>query len=138
MITINQEILSEDIRNFILDGFNEHATNKIGYDGFVKDQIAFTVHNEGKLIGAVSVSLFYGALWIKLLFVSKDYRGNQMGTLLLNKALDYGKEQGCNFAFVETLSFQALEFYEKHGFKLDFTRGGFRDGISFHYLQKNL
>ena len=31
----------------------------------------------------------------------------------------------CPFAFVETMGFQALEFYEKCGFKLEFTRAGY-------------
>jgi hypothetical protein len=75
MIIINQEILSENIREFILKGFNEHSTNKIGYNGFVKDQIAFTAQDEGKLIGAISISIFYGVLWIKLLFVDISIAG---------------------------------------------------------------
>jgi GNAT superfamily N-acetyltransferase len=138
MIDINQTILSEDIKEFILDGFNEHTTSVIGYDGFVRDQVAFTAYDEGRLIGAISMMSYYGALWIKLFFVDKDYRKTGIGKQLLEKALDYGREQGHKFAFLETLSFQALEFYKKFGFELEFTRQGYKDGISFHYLRKNL
>jgi len=138
MVDINQTILSEDIREFILNGFNEHTTSVIGYDGFVKDQVAFTAHDEGRLIGVISVMSYYGALWIKLFFVDKDYRKTGIGKQLLERAMDYGKEQEHKFAFLETLSFQALEFYEKFGFELEFTRQGYNDGISFHYLRKNL
>jgi len=36
------------------------------------------------------------------------------------------------------MSFQALEFYQKMGFELDFTRPGYAHGTSFHYLSKKL
>ena len=138
MIDINQTLLSEDIREFILNGFNEHTVGILGYDGFVRDQVAFTAHDQDKLIGAISVMSYFGALWIKLLFVEKNHRKKRVGNLLLEKALNFGQEQGHKFAFVETLSFQALEFHKKFGFELEFTRQGYQDGIAFHYLRKNL
>jgi len=138
MIKVNQEILTEDIREFILNGFSEHSISKLGYNGFVKEQIAFTAKENNKLIGAIIVSPYYGALWIKLFFVDKNYRGNRIGKQLLEKALNHGKEQKLKFAFVETLSFQALEYYKNFGFVLEFTREGYQNEIAFHYLRKYL
>ncbi len=53
-------------------------------------------------------------------------------------ALEFGKKRGCQFAFVETMSFQALEFYQKNGFAIDFSREGYARNTSFHYLRKDL
>lgn len=56
----------------------------------------------------------------------------------MQHALEYGKLRGCRFAFVETMSFQAPEFYQKLGFSIDFKREGFDAGASFYYLRKIL
>ena len=56
----------------------------------------------------------------------------------MKNALKYGKENKCPFAFVETMSFQALDFYQKLGFQLEYTRTGYAHGTSFHYLRKDL
>lgn len=61
-----------------------------------------------------------------------------MGVRLMECALKYGSDKACPFAFVETMSFQALGFYRKMGFELEFTRSGYKHGTSFHYLQKLL
>ena len=42
-----------------------------------------------------------------------------MGKTLLDQMVTYGIEAKYPFAFVETMSFQALEFYKKMGFTLD-------------------
>jgi len=59
MIKVSQEILTEDLREFILNGFSEHSINHVGYDGFVKEQIAFTAKENNKLICVISVSPYY-------------------------------------------------------------------------------
>lgn len=55
-------------------------------------------------------------------------------TALLGEKAD----KACPFAFVETMSFQALDFYRKMGFELEFTRSGYKHGTAFHYLRKLL
>ena len=53
-------------------------------------------------------------------------------------ALTYGRDNKCSFAFVETMSFQAIGFYQKIGFELEFTRSGYKRDTSFYYLRKSL
>lgn len=91
-----------------------------------------------ELVGVFVVEQFWGALHIKYAMVSKSYRKQGIGSMLMKKALAYGKEVSCPFAFVETMSFQALPFYEKHGFHLDFTRSGFSEGVSLYYMSRSL
>ena len=81
---------------------------------------------------------FYGGLHIKHLFLDRTLRGKGLGTALMKKAFERGYELGCRFAYVETLSFQALGFYQKLGFTLDYTREGYNRGVSMHYLHKDL
>jgi len=57
---------------------------------------------------------------------------------LIEHVLCYGKEQGCSFAFVETMNFQAPEFYQKLGFQIELKRDGYAGDSSFYYLRKDL
>ena len=79
-----------------------------------------------------------GALHVKYVYVDDAYRGQGLATRLIERAFAYGRENKCFFAFVETMSFQALGFYQKMGFQLEFTRPGYAHGTSFHYLRKDL
>lgn len=90
------------------------------------------------LAGAIVVERFWDALHVKYVYVDDHYRNQGIGTRLMQRAIGYGLEQNCPFAFVETMSFQALDFYQKMGFFLDFTRPGYAHGTSFHYLSKKL
>ena len=54
----------------------------------------------------------------------------------MEHAFKYGRQEGCRFTFVETMSFQAPEFYEKIGFKIELKRNGYDANTSFYYLIK--
>lgn len=130
--------LTKELKKQIYDGFSRHAVSITGHDEKF-DSAAFTASNQqGAFIGAVVVEFFWGALHIKYVYVEEEYRGCGIATKLMQDALSYGISHQCSFAFVETMSFQALEFYQKTGFVLDFTRSGYKFGTSFHYLSKKL
>jgi uridine kinase len=135
---IKLQSLSNDFKRQIYDGFSRHAIAKIGHDEKF-DPVAFIASNEkSSFIGAVVIELFWGALHVKYVYVEDEYRGCGIATKLMEQALSYGRDNQCPFAFVETMSFQALSFYQKMGFVLEFTRSGYKHGTSFHYLSKNL
>jgi ribosomal protein S18 acetylase RimI-like enzyme len=58
--------------------------------------------------------------------------------MLIGHVEEYAKSQNCDFVFLETMSFQALDFYEKLGFKVELKRDGYAEGASIYYLKKNL
>jgi ribosomal protein S18 acetylase RimI-like enzyme len=59
-------------------------------------------------------------LTIKFLWVSEKLRRQSIGSQLLKKAEETAKERGCQYAFLDTFSFQAPEFYKKYGYKEQF------------------
>lgn len=137
MITIQMQPLSKELQKLIYQGFSQHAIAMTGHDEKF-ESVSFEASDEGTFIGAAVVEHFWGALHIKYVYIEKENRSQGIGTMLMEKALAYGKENQCNFAFVETMSFQALAFYQKLGFQLEFTRSGYSHGTSFHYLRKDL
>ena len=138
MIEISQTSLSDDLKKTILQGFSRHAVEETGMDGLTDAPIVFQALENDKFIGAVVVMLFWGQLWIKYVYVDESHRQKGIATQLMNVGLDYGRQQKCDFAFVETMNFQAVGFYEKLGFHIEFTRDGYAKGTSFVYLRAPL
>ncbi len=137
MIEILQQPLTDALKAQIYDGFRRHSIEMTGHDE-KNDVVAFIAMDNEIFAGAVAVEIFWGALHIKYTYVSDQYRDQGLGTRLMDNAFLYGQKNHCPFAFVETMSFQALEFYEKIGFQLEFTRSGYSHDTSFHYLRKDL
>ncbi|MBX9805513.1 MAG: GNAT family N-acetyltransferase [Alphaproteobacteria bacterium] len=130
--------LTPETQKYVYDTFSKHAIETTGIDGFAEDPISFEIHQDDKRVGCIVVRLFWGQLHIKYLVVNESCRGQGIGRRLVEQACDYAKERGCHFVFVETLSFQAPEFYNKLGFKVDFVRHGYDKGASFYYLKREL
>lgn len=137
MIEVKEQLLTEELKKRIYAGFGKHAKAMTGHDEKF-DPVAFVANDKGYFAGAIVVELFWGALHVKYIYVDDEYRGKGVGSKLMDCALKYGQSNRCPFAFVETMSFQALDFYRKVGFELEFTRSGYKHGTSFHYLRKPL
>lgn len=136
-LEIEEEEPSWDLEKKSYQGFLQHSLETFGYNGDVSE-FAFVCRSEGNLLGHITGKSFYGGLHIKLLIVNQTMRGKGLGTALMNKAFQRGRELDCHFTYLETLNFQALDFYKKLGFVLDYTRTGYNHGVSMHYLSKEL
>lgn len=75
-------------------------------------------------------------LEIEYLWVSEVLRGQGIGTRLIEKAEQVAKERGCQYAFLNTFSFQAPEFYKKLGYKEIFALENYPvTGKKFYFLK---
>jgi ribosomal protein S18 acetylase RimI-like enzyme len=138
MFKIEPEKLTHDLKSHIFERFANHSISQVGTD-MKNPSVSFVAREEnGEFAGAIVCELFWGALYVKYLMIEERLRGKRLGTMLLEKAEAFGKENNCAFSFLETMSFQALDFYIKNGYLLEFTRAGFYQGHSFHYLKKTL
>jgi ribosomal protein S18 acetylase RimI-like enzyme len=138
ILQINQNKLSDEIKKKIFNGFGQQAIEATGINGLSEDPTSFEMFDGTEFAGAIVVQPFWGQLHIKYLFVEKNYRGQGIGCLLMNQALEFGSKCGCQFAFVETMSFQAPDFYQKMGFTIEFSRPGYAENTILHYLKKSL
>ena len=136
MIKITQEKFGDDLEQTMYKELAGHAREQMGCSE-ITEVIAFVAKDNDLLAGAVAVQPFWGTLHIKLLVVKKEFRLQKIATKLMQRVFEYGKENNCRFAFLETFSFQALSFYQKLGFQLEFTRHGYSHDVSFHYLRKD-
>lgn len=135
--SIQQSPVTTELTTKIDAGFRQHGFDATGYDIPI-DRIAFVAHNEDTFAGAVTAHLLWGTLHIRHMFIETQYRRQGLGKTLMEKALEYGKAHGCSVAFVDTMSFQALGFYQRLGFVHEFTRTGFAHNSVLYYLKKEL
>lgn len=76
-------------------------------------------------------------LEIHYLFVDEPFRQSGYGAKLLNKAENIAKEKQCEFVKLDTLSFQALDFYLKQGYEV-YGKIENAGRHTHYYMKKNL
>lgn len=114
----------------------KQATQKKGFNPL--DFFSFFIRNaDNTIVGGCNGCALYGCLYIDQLWVSDLLRKQGWGAALIEAALQYGKENGCTFATVNTFDWEALGFYQKLGFKIEFERHGFLKDSVFYFLRKN-
>lgn len=136
-LTIEQTPVTTELTNFVDEGFRTHGLEVTGFDEPIR-RMAYIARDGQTFVGCVTANILWGTLHIRHMFIVPEYRRKGLGKQLVEKALEYGQTHGCSAAFVDTLSFQALGFYQKLGFTLEFSRTGFAHGASMHYLKKSL
>ena len=108
----------------ISEGLREYNRSAGGPSNF--QRLAIILRDEqGTVVGGIVGGSYWGWLHIDILWVREDYRGAGHGFALLQAAEAEGRARGCRGIYLDTFSFQAPEFYRRHGF----TEHGRLDGI---------
>ncbi|QUM80724.1 GNAT family N-acetyltransferase [Moritella sp. 5] len=129
------EPLDNDI-NEIRCGLIKHNTPFLG--GIIKSEVSYYAVEGDKKMGGIVADLWGNWLLIKFLWVDDSMRGKQVGSELLHLIEEYAKSEGCKSALVDTLSFQAKPFYEKHGYKCQMVLENYPLDSSLSFLTKSL
>jgi len=137
LFTIKEEPYRDERLQEIDKGFEQHALETTGaMQEFHRCILA--AYNGKTFLGSLALHLLWGSIQIRYFFIKPQYRRKGLGKALMTAALQYGKDHNCHIAFVDTMSYQALPFYKKLGFTLEFSRGGFHHGFEQHFLKKDL
>ena len=94
--------------------------------------------DKGELMAGLVAETFGNWLEIEYLFVKEEFRGQGIGSQLLQQAESEAKKKNCRYAFVNTYQFQAPTFYQKQGYKEVFTLKDYPYTGQRHYYQKDL
>lgn len=99
----------------------------------------FVRNNAGDIIAGCNGSVVFGSIYTDQLWVHPDHRKVGLGRKLMERVHVFGREAGSNSAIVTTMSFQnALSFYEKLGYQIEFEREGYASASSCLLLRRNL
>jgi GNAT superfamily N-acetyltransferase len=73
------------------------------------------------------------------LWASKKYRKQGIARKIMENVHDYGRNQKCSIATIQTMEFQgAVEFYKKLGYIQDFKRSGYINNCHCIFMKKEL
>lgn len=91
-----------------------------------------------KVLGGVSGVAFYGSLYVDSLWVDQTLRKRGWGTKLMLETEKIGRERGARFITLNTMDWEALPFYQKLGYSIEFVREGYDKDSKMFMLRKSL
>ena len=92
----------------------------------------------GEIVGGVIGATYWNWLYINLMWVREDLRGQGYGQQLLTLAEDEARKRGAKHAYLDTFSFQAPGFYQKSGYEEFGRLEDFPPGHTRYFMTKAL
>ncbi len=122
-ITRDDNPKSEDIQ-ILNDGIIEYAKQQRDHKPF--RPFSFFIRDEkGNIKGGCNGVILYGCLHVDSLWVHESLRGQGFGKQLMAEIEKTAQENNCPFVTVFTMDWEALDFYKKIGFYVEFERHGY-------------
>jgi GNAT superfamily N-acetyltransferase len=122
----------------LLAGLGSHAKPQAGPANAESLTLVVRRPDEAAPLGGLHARIFYGWMYVNLLHLPEDLRGQGLGRVLMQRAELAARARGCTGIWLDTFSFQARPFYESLGFRLFATLEDYPPGHSRHYLMKRL
>lgn len=118
-------------------GLRAFNTEQAGDDSY--EHVCFMLKDsEGTIVGGVIGATYWGWLYIDLMWVKEDLRGQGFGRRLLNLAEDTARERGATHVYLDTFTFQAPNFYRKLGYEVFGELKDFPPGHDRYFMTKTL
>ncbi len=136
-LTVDEAPAHEDVES-LRAGLTDHAASFVDRPGFRPVAVFARDGAGGELIGGAYGYLNWNWLDFSLLWVAEAYRGRGLGSRLLARLEAEAWERGCRRAHLETFSYQARDFYERHGYRTFARLPDYPPGHERVYLQKRL
>jgi GNAT superfamily N-acetyltransferase len=95
-----------------LDQFNTSHVGPTSWQPFA----VFVRADDTTIVGGLIGGTYWGWLYVELFWLAEDLRHQGYGSRLLAMAEQEAIARGCSYAHIDTMSFQALPFYERHGY----------------------
>lgn len=112
--------LEEEFYSMIDNEFNKFAIKNGVTCNYMP--FAFVAKEDNKIVGIITGNSYYKEVHISDLIVLEQYRNKHIGSKLMETVENYYKNKGYENINLTTYGFQALEFYKKCGFKVEFIR----------------
>ncbi len=127
---------SEDVA-ILSQGLTAHSLPHTPAPGF-QSIASFMRDENGKLVGGIWGYINWNWLQVGLVWLSEDLRGGGYGKQLLLALEGVARERGCEFAHLDTFSYQARPFYENLGYEVFATLENYPLGQQRFFMKKVL
>ncbi|MBO4928142.1 MAG: GNAT family N-acetyltransferase [Clostridiales bacterium] len=132
---------AEEVDDRIGEFINEEFTAYGKQNGVVLnyDEFCFVAEDdEGKILGVITGRAYYNEVHIGDLIVDHSCRRSGLGSQLVRKVEETYLGEGYDKITLTTFGFQAPEFYQKLGYKIEFIREDQDPKLSKYFLAKTL
>ena len=108
---------TENEIKYIREELNQFNNERVGEDGHTPLNIV-EYDTNGNIIGGILGGTYWGWMYVDILWVHESHRYKGIGSKLLCKAEKEAVRRGCHHVHLDTMSWQAPEFYQKHGYEV--------------------
>ena len=120
-----------------IDAFNKSIMSPDMEENIIRKN--YVIKDANQVIAGINTIIYYQALYVDVLFVTSEHRGQDLGSELLNKVENEAKVIGATLAHLDTFDFQAKDFYIKHGYEVfGILEDSPKKGHKRYYLKKEL
>lgn len=135
-ILIERREHDDKIGEFIGEAFEAYAADNdilCDYEDF-----CFVAKEGEKILGAVTGHAYYNEVHVGDLIVVNECRGKDVGTKLMLAVEEEFRGKGRENINLSTYEFQALGFYKKLGYEVEFIRPNSIPKLTKYFLRKKL
>ena len=135
-IGIEENAEAKDVA-IVREGLDQYNLPYAG-DGDYQELVILLRDETNSVIGGLLGCTYWGYLNVQVLWVEEGHRNKGKGKELLNAAEQEAIRRGCQYATLDTHSFQALSFYQKLGYAIVGELEELPPGYSRYLLRKVL
>ena len=123
--------------DLVRESLLQFNNNCVGNDGHTS--LNFVEYDtDGNVIAGILGGTYWGWMYVDILWVHENHRKNGIGTKLLLEAEKEAIRRGCHHVHLDTMSWQAPEFYRKQGYEVIGTLPNIPSGNQKYLLMKAL
>ena len=113
---MNTEPAESEIK-YIREALKQFNKDHVGDDGHMPLNV-IEYSDNGDVIGGILGGTYWGWMYVDVLWVHEDHRRKGIGSNLLREAEKEALRRGCHHVHLDTMSWQAPDFYKKRGYSV--------------------
>lgn len=128
----NKQYINDELYRYNLKHFPKDLQGRY-------EEICLFLKDDNETVrGGILCEICWNWLEIHTFMIDEDIRKSGYGTKLLSELEKIAMEKDCDFVKVDTLSFQALDFYKKNGYQVYGSIDNVGREFKHYYLKKDL
>ena len=136
MPSISVERTIGKTKKAVFGGLIQYNTEKMGRQKYKR--LAVSLREKNAIVGGIVGEVWTAVLFIQFFWLERGLRGKGFGAKLIKAIEDEARRFGATHAYVDTMSFQAPEFYRTSGYKEFGSIEGYPGGVTRHWFTKTL
>ena len=127
---------SKEDCKIIDDGITQYNIQQIGKQKYIP--VGSFARKGDKVIGGITGNMYWNYLFIDLMWIEDEYRGQGIGKQLIDEFEKLSIKHGIYKSHLYTASFQSLDFYKKCGYSVVGQLEDMPEGETEYMLYKRL